>query len=179
VHILPSLENILALIGATKRRIYFAASYRTQKVLKAHGLKVPSNVTEVDPIGYEEILALMTHSRGVITDSGTIVEETCVLQVPSIQIRKATERPQVYDVGSSVKFDPARPEGYPVDEVYRKFEALYGRTWPHTLGDGKSSQRIADDMLARLAAGTFGRHKPSDYHLDIRRSFREDGLPSA
>ncbi len=179
VHILPSLENILRLIGATKRRVYFAASYRTQKVLKAHGLRVSANVTMVDPIGYEEMLVLMTRARGVITDSGTVVEETCVLQVPSIQIRKATERPQVYDVGSSVKFDPALPEAYPVDEVYRKVEALYGRTWPNPLGDGKSSQRIADDMLTRLENGTFGRHKPGDYHLDIRRSFREDGLPGA
>ena len=179
VHILPSLKNILELIGATKRRVYFAASYRTQKVIKAHGLAVPSNVTVVDPIGYEEMLVLMTRSRGVITDSGTVVEETCVLQVPSIQVRKATERPQVYDVGSSVKFDPALPEAYPVDEVFRKCEALYGKTWPNPLGDGKSSQRIADDLLARLEEGMFGRHRPSDYHLDIRRSFREDGLPGA
>ena len=35
----------------------------------------------------------------------------CVLGVPSLQIRKATERPQVYDCGSSVKFDPGRPDG--------------------------------------------------------------------
>jgi UDP-N-acetylglucosamine 2-epimerase (non-hydrolysing) len=179
VHILTSLKNVLELIGAARRRVYFTASYRTQKVMKAHGLEVPSNVTVVDPIGYEEMLALMTRSRGVITDSGTVVEETCVLQVPSIQVRKATERPQVYDVGSAVKFDPALPGAHPAAEVLRKFEALYGRTWPNPLGDGKSSQRIADDLLARLEGDGFGRHTPSDYHVDIRRSFREDGLPSA
>ncbi len=176
VHILTSLRHILALVGSTKRRVYFAASYRTQKAIQEHGLPVPSNVTIVDPIGYDEMLVLMTRSRGVITDSGTVVEETCVLQVPSLQLRKATERPQVYDVGSSVKFDPAEPEKYPVPEVLRKFEALYGRTWPNPLGDGKSSQRIAEDLLWRLEEERFGRHKPSDYHLDIRRSFRDDGL---
>jgi hypothetical protein len=48
---------------------------------------------------------LMVNSRGVITGSGTVVEETCVLGVPSLQMRKSTERPEVYDVGSSVKFD--------------------------------------------------------------------------
>ena len=176
VHILPSLRNILALIGSTPRRVYFTASYRTQKVIRESNLRAPANVTIVDPIGYEEMLVLMTRSRGVITDSGTVVEETCVLQVPSLQLRKATERPQVYDVGSSVKFDPAEPGKYPVPEVLRKFEALYGRTWPNPLGDGKSSQRIAEDLLSRLEGGRFGRHKPSDYHLDIRRSFRDDGL---
>lgn len=176
VHILQSLENILALLGATDRKIYFAASYRTQKVLKEHALRLPDNVIMVDPIGYEEMLVLMTNSRGVITDSGTVVEETCVLQIPSLQMRKSTERPQVYDVGSSVKFDPAEPERYPFEMVYAKLDSLYGKTWPNPLGDGHASERIVADLVTRLREGTFRRHRPSDYHLDIRRSYREDGL---
>ena len=176
VHILQSLENILALLGATDREIYFAASYRTQKILEEHALRLPDNVIMVDPIGYEEMLVLMTNSRGVITDSGTVVEETCVLQIPSLQMRKSTERPQVYDVGSSVKFDPAEPERYPFETVYAKLESLYGKTWPNPLGDGHASERIVADLVTRLREGTFRRHRPSDYHLDIRRSYREDGL---
>ncbi|MEE8239135.1 MAG: UDP-N-acetylglucosamine 2-epimerase (non-hydrolyzing) [Nitrososphaerales archaeon] len=176
VHDIHSLQNILSLSGGTDRRIYFPASYRTQKVLKENGLHVPANVFMVDPIGYQEMLVLMTNSRGVITDSGTVVEETCVLQVPSLQIRKATERPQVYDVGSCVKVDPTRPEDYPHDVVFRKLESLYGKTWPNPLGDGKASERITEDLLWRLREEKFSRHKPSDYHLDITRSFREDAL---
>jgi UDP-N-acetylglucosamine 2-epimerase (non-hydrolysing) len=176
VHELQSLKNILSLIGATDRKIYFPASYRTQKVLKENSLRLPDNVIMVDPVGYEEILVLMTNSRGVITDSGTVVEETCVLQIPSLQIRKSTERPQVYDVGSCVKFDPTEPERYPHQLVFDKLESLYGKTWPNPLGDGKASERIANDLLSRLDEGRFRNHRPSDYHLDIRRSFREDGL---
>ena len=176
VHIRSSFENILSLIGAAKRKVYFPASYRTQKVLKEYGLSLPSNVIMVDPIGYTEMLVLMVNSRGVITDSGTVVEETCVLQIPSLQIRKSTERPQVYDVGSSVKFDPAEAEKYPYDTIYHKFESLYGKTWPNPLGDGKASQRMANDLLERLDKGTFKRHRPEDYHLKINRSYRDDGL---
>src|SRR2546422_1594152 len=51
VHILPSLRNILALIGSTPRRVYFTASYRTQKVIRESNLRAPANVTIVDPIG--------------------------------------------------------------------------------------------------------------------------------
>ena len=176
VHVLESFKNILELIGATDRKVYFTASYRTQKVLKQYGLELPPNVIMVDPIGYEEMLVLMTNSRGVITDSGTVVEETCVLQVPSLQIRKSTERPQVYDVGSSVKYDPAQPEDYPLETIYGKLESLYGKTWPNPLGDGRASERMAEDLSSRLREGAFERHRPEDYHLDIRRSFREDGL---
>jgi UDP-N-acetylglucosamine 2-epimerase len=176
VHIRTSLEHILQLMAATKRRIYFTASYRTQKVLKEFGLQLPSNVLIVDPIGYREMLVLMANSRGVITDSGTVVEETCILQVPSLQIRKATERPQVYDAGSSVKYDPTAPEKYPFDTVYRKLEALYGRTWDHKLGDGRASERLLRDLVDRIHGDGFRLHRPEDYHLDIARSYREDGL---
>ena len=122
------------------------------------------------------MLVLMVNSRGVITDSGTVVEETCVLKVPSLQIRKATERPQVYDAGSSVKFDPTRPEDYPFEKVYEKLENLYGNSWEHNLGDGKASDRIVQDLLMRLKNDGFRMHEPEKYHLDISRSFREDGL---
>ena len=177
VHITSSLRAILELVGSAPHPVYFPASYRTQKELQATGLKLPNNVRMVDPIGYEEILCLMVNSRGVITDSGTVVEETCVLQVPSLQMRKSTERPQVYDVGSSVKFDPAEPGKYPSAIVFQKLEALYGKTWPyHVLGDGKSSQRIAEDLHRRIVENDFARHRPEMYHVPIARSYREDGL---
>lgn len=176
VHIRRSFENILSLLGATDRKIYFPASYRTQKALKEYDLSLPSNVIMTDPIGYTEMLVLMANSRGVITDSGTVVEETCVLQIPSLQMRKATERPQVYDAGSSVKFDPDQAEKYPNDVVLEKLEKLYGKNWEHSLGDGKASQRLVDDLLERLNNDTFRQHKPENYHLKIDRSYREDGL---
>jgi UDP-N-acetylglucosamine 2-epimerase (non-hydrolysing) len=176
VHIPSSLTAIFDLIGAAPHPVYFPASYRTQKVMKETGLEVPSTTRVVDPIGYDEMLCLMVNSRGVITDSGTVVEETCVLQVPSLQMRKSTERPQVYDVGSSVKFDPAEAARYPAADVFRKLESLYGKTWTHTLGDGRSSERIADDLHRRVVENDFARHKPEHYHVPTARSYRDDGL---
>jgi UDP-N-acetylglucosamine 2-epimerase (non-hydrolysing) len=176
VHIPSSLRAIFDLIGAAPYRVYFPASYRTQKVMKETELPVPGTTTVVDPIGYDEMLCLMVNSRGVITDSGTVVEETCVLQIPSLQMRKSTERPQVYDVGSSVKFDPAEPHNYPTRDVFRKLESLVGRRWTHTLGDGRSSERIAEDLHRRIVANDFARHKPEHYHVPVERSFRDDGI---
>jgi UDP-N-acetylglucosamine 2-epimerase (non-hydrolysing) len=176
VHISGSLEAILDLVGASPWPVYFPASYRTQKVIAQMGLRLPAQLHMADPIGYDEMLCLMVNSRGVITDSGTVVEETCVLQVPSLQMRRSTERPQVYDVRSSVKFDPADADRYPAADVFRKFEALRATRWTHTLGDGQSSQRIADDLHRRLIEQDFGRHRPEHYHVPIARSFRDDGL---
>ena len=176
VHDLQSLMAIWGLVGAAGRKVYFPASYRTQKVVTESGLECPANVIMVDPVGYEEFLVLMTNSAGTITDSGTVVEEACVLGVPSLQMRRSTERPQVYDVGSSVKFDPAEPGLYSHTTIFRKLEALSGKTWAHLLGDGKASERIAYDLLDRLENNGFKRHRPADYHLSIERSYRSDGL---
>lgn len=176
VHVPSSFQSILTLVGDAGRQIYFPASYRTQKVLEQHDVSLPKNVIMVDPVGYKEMIALTVNSRGVITDSGTVVEEACVLGIPSVQMRTSTERPQVYDVGSSVKFDPADGESYPSEVVYRRLEALVGGGWKHNLGDGKASTRIADDLIRRLLEDDFGQHRPPDYHLDVSRSFRGDGL---
>jgi UDP-N-acetylglucosamine 2-epimerase len=176
VHSTVAFGNIWDLLKKTDRTVYFPASYRTQRVLKESGLKPPENVIMVDPVGYEEMLVLMTGARGVITDSGTVVEEACVLQVPSVQMRTSTERPQVYDVKASVKFDPANIENSSPAEVFEKIELIYGTKWENPLGDGRASERIADDLVARLKQGAFRRHGPSDYHLDIGRSYQGDNL---
>ena len=171
------LQTILDLLGHSDLPIYFPASYRTQKNLKTFGLALPEQVIMVDPVGYRELLALLVNSRGAITDSGTVVEETAVLQVPSLQMRKASERPQVYDCGSSVKFDPDKPEDYPADVVWGKFRALYGQTWEHGIGDGKASHRLVDDLVRRVTTNTIRGHLPEDSHIPVERSYREDGLP--
>jgi UDP-N-acetylglucosamine 2-epimerase (non-hydrolysing) len=171
-----TLAAILELVRQASRPVYFPASYRTQRVLRDSRLELPANVRMVDPIGYDEMLCLLVNSRGVLTDSGTVVEEACVLQVPSVQMRRATERPQVYDVRSSVKFDPTEPARYPPAIVLRKLEGLVGTRWTHNLGDGRASARIADDLYRRLAEGGFSRHQPEHYHLPIARSYRDDGL---
>ena len=176
VHIETSLRAILDLVAKSPYPVYFPASYRTQKVVGSLHLQLPSSVTMVDPIGYEQMLCLMVNSRGVITDSGTVVEEACVLQIPSVQMRRSTERPQVYDAGASVKFDPGEPDRYPVEQIFSKLESLFGKKWQHTLGDGRSSDRIAHDLRRRILENDFGRHKPEDYNIPIERSYRGDGL---
>ena len=151
-------------------------SYRTQKVLKEMKLSIPKNLIIVDPVGYNEFLVLMANSMGVLTDSGTVVEETSVLGIPSLQMRKSTERPQTYDSKSSVKFDPTRPKKYPAEVIFKKLMFLSKTTWKHNLGDGKASERIYKDVVDRLLNNNVANHKREDYHLETGRSYREDEI---
>lgn len=176
VHIESSVKSILELLSQAPLTVYMPTSYRTQKVLKEMKLTIPNNVIIVDPVGYNEFLVLMTNSAGVITDSGTVVEETSVLGIPSLQMRKATERPQTYDSKSSVKFDPSRPEDYPAETIFKKLSFLSKTKWEHNLGDGKASERIYLDVVDRLINDRVSNHKREDYHLNTDRSYCEDGI---
>lgn len=153
-----SLENILALASNYPNRVLFPASYRTQKMIDGFGIALPNNVVMVDPVGYLELLELMMHSKGVLTDSGTVVEEAAVLGIPSIQMRTATERPQVYECGASIKFDPFSSFKY--KETLKKLHMLNNSSWIHPFGDGSASIRIVDDLVQRFIRNDFRGHDP-------------------
>jgi len=154
---IESLRNIMHLVESSPFPVLFPAGYRTQRMIEVFKLSLPANLQLVDPIGYLELLELITNSKGVITDSGTIVEEAAVLGVPSIQMRRSTERPQVYTCGASIKFDPSDP-----DEVDQKIDTLLsmnGVLWEHPFGDGKASIRIVEDLVQRFENNTFAGHQ--------------------
>lgn len=176
VQINKSFDAILNLVSKAKYSVYFPASYRTQKIIKNRKIILPKNLIMVDPVGYEELLILLTNSKAVITDSGTLNEEACVLNIPCINLRKSTERPQVYDVKSCVKFDPDQPKKYPIDIIYKKLNKITGTKWPQILGDGKASERIAKDIIKRVRNNDLNGHLPKNSHLPIERSFIEDGI---
>ena len=100
----------------------------------------------------------MMHSKGVLTDSGTVVEEAAVLGIPSIQMRTATERPQVYECGASIKFDPFSSSNY--KDTLKKLHMLNNSSWIHPFGDGSASIRIVDDLVQRFIRNDFRGHDP-------------------
>lgn len=78
---------------------------RTANSLKAHGLMERFVATEglvlTDPLGYHDFLKLVHDSRGVITDSGGIQEETTFLGIPCVTMRENTERPITITQGTN------------------------------------------------------------------------------
>lgn len=167
-----ALSSIMSLAAAAQRPVVYPAGYRTQRELAARTIAIPDNVRLVDPVGYQELLELMVDSAAVLTDSGTIVEETSVLQVPSIQMRTATERPQVYDCGSSIKFDPHQPSDQQSLEAVIDTAVARGQSsWQHPFGDGKASRRIVDDLVARYRSDELGRGIPTEARRPVSRNY--------
>ena len=167
-----ALENIFKLVSHCERRILFPAGYRTQKMILELNVSLPKNLVLVDPVGYLELLELIVNSKGVLTDSGTVVEEAAVLGVPSVQMRTATERPQVYECGASIKFDPFSSVNH--EEIISKLLTLNQSDWVHPFGDGNASYRIVDDLIKRLRNNDFRGHDPRKYRPFSDKAFMYD-----
>jgi UDP-N-acetylglucosamine 2-epimerase (non-hydrolysing) len=81
-------------------KVIFPVHPRTRKNLEMFNLH-PKNVIMVDPLGYFEFNFLVKNSKGVITDSGGITEETTVMGIPCITLRENTERPETCTIGTN------------------------------------------------------------------------------
>ncbi|MFC1900300.1 non-hydrolyzing UDP-N-acetylglucosamine 2-epimerase [Chloroflexota bacterium] len=76
---------------------------RTKNKMEQFGLKIDNaNVRLLEPFGFFDFISLEKQARGVITDSGTVQEECCILKVPNITIRDVTERPETIECGSNM-----------------------------------------------------------------------------
>ena len=167
-----SLHRILELARATEEKVVFAAGYRTQQKITEFNIEIPINVTMIDPIGYVELMELATDSVGILTDSGTLVEEAAILGVPSVQMRTSTERPQVYDTGGSLKFDPhATQSNFQLKAIIDSARSRRGTMGPHSLGDGKASERISADLIQRFESGAWRGHNPDPKRRPISRNY--------
>ena len=59
-------------------------------------------VRMVEPLGFFDFVNLEKNAYGVISDSGTVQEECCIMQTPNVTIRDTTERPETLEAGSNV-----------------------------------------------------------------------------
>lgn len=120
---------------------------RTEDRLSKFGLQ--SRVEDIEllrlipPLGYLDFLQLLDEATVVLTDSGGIQEESCILEVPCVTLRRSTERPETVDVGANTI------SGTDPDTIVSMAQEMRGADgdWENPFGDGNASKRIADIVL--------------------------------
>jgi UDP-N-acetylglucosamine 2-epimerase (non-hydrolysing) len=141
-------ERLGAIAGALRsiaeqRPVLFPVHPRTRARIEALGLDLGA-VRLLDPIGYHEMLDLVSHAHVVVTDSGGLQEETTALGIPCLTVRENTERPVTITEGTNqLAPDPERlPEL--VRTAHRRAGARRPEGW-----DGHAGERVIDALLAR------------------------------
>ena len=144
------LNEILDIISAAAKDhlILFPIHPRTMKVL-ASMERTMDNFLLVDPLPYLEFIYVVKNSRGVITDSGGITEETSVMNIPCITLRTTTERPETIRLGTN-ELIPEIENASPFIEKMISGEWKQAQSIP--LWDGKTGERIVD-VLVKIGFG--------------------------
>ncbi|WP_423792269.1 non-hydrolyzing UDP-N-acetylglucosamine 2-epimerase [Methanocaldococcus indicus] len=143
------LQNIInginEVIEIYNKEIIFPVHPRTLKRLKEFNLldKLNKNINIIDPIGYLKFLLLEKYAKLILTDSGGVQEEACILKVPCITLRDNTERPETVEVGANMLVGDSKEKLINSINIMLKKE----KNWKNPFGDGKSAKKIIKILL--------------------------------
>jgi len=136
----PILEGLRRVSAAFRTPILFPIHPRTVGRLKHLGLSLPEGIRPVEPVGFLEFIRLEEHAELILSDSGGVQEEACILRVPCVTLRTTTERPETVEVGANA-IAGREPEA--ILRLARRMIAVK-RNWRNPFGDGKSGRRIVN-----------------------------------
>ena len=92
-----------ALYDEYKKPIICSLHPRTKDRMLAFGLNPDdSAITFMEPFGFCDFVHLEKHAFCVLSDSGTVQEECCIMGVPNVTLRDVTERPETIECGSNI-----------------------------------------------------------------------------
>jgi len=96
------VESVNTVAEKYKLPIIFSTHPRTQKKIDAGEIKFNPLVKIMKPLGFADYIKLQENAFCVVSDSGTVTEESSLLGFPAITIREAHERPEGMDEGTII-----------------------------------------------------------------------------
>jgi len=146
VEIKGMAEGIIRTVGETTKKLGIPVILIEMPRLKKLGIKYPQHFHTMPPLGFFDFIRLEANAMIEYTDSGTNQEVSALLGTPCVVTREATERPETFKSGITFMSSPYSSAIEEATEL-----ALTGTlNEDFTLGDGKSSERIVENLVKRL-----------------------------
>ncbi|MFH1837578.1 MAG: UDP-N-acetylglucosamine 2-epimerase (non-hydrolyzing) [Candidatus Omnitrophota bacterium] len=118
--------------------IVFPIHPRTVKKMEGSKIKLKDHIRIIKPSGFTEFICMERNARLVLSDSGGVQEETCVLKTPCVTLRDSTERPETVEVGSNVV------AGVSAVKIIKASDLMMSkhRNWKNPFGNGDAAEKI-------------------------------------
>lgn len=141
------LDSLKRLSNKYRLPIIFPIHPRTMKRITEFGfenkIKEIQYLNIVKPLGYLDFLVLESRAKLVLTDSGGVQEESCILTTPCVTLRDNTERPETIDVGANMIV------GCDADMIMNGVEKMLNaeKDWKNPFGNGRSASTILEILI--------------------------------
>ncbi len=120
--------------------IIYSCHPRSEKHIKARGFEFHPLVQPMKPFGFIDYNKLQKNAYCVLSDSGTLSEESAMLNFPAVLIRTSTERPEVLDKGSVVV---GGITGEEVEQAMNLAVSMYDAGEPYVMAEDYADENVS------------------------------------
>lgn len=135
------IDSLNLIADKYKLPIIFSTHPRTRKKIDSTNVKLNNHIQLLKPLGFNDYNALQLNAKAVLSDSGTISEESSILNFPALNIRQAHERPEAMEE-AAVMMVGLNPE--------RILQGL-GQLESQKRGDGQSFRYVEDYSMPNVS----------------------------
>lgn len=127
---------VCSLHPRTKSRIELSPKLEVHPLIEFH-----------EPFGFFDFVKLEKNAFCVLTDSGTVQEECCLFHVPTVTIRKTTERPETIESGSNML------SGINAKQIVNCVKVMVNQQKNWTFPEGYDHKNVSDKVLKIILGG--------------------------